>query len=183
MKILKYVLGVIAVLAVIFLLIGVFVPTFSYESRVVVEAAREHSFTVFSDANRMGEWISNFESIDLISGNPKQIGGKYRLVITEEDERMVMTETVTAFDENEFYAFKLDNDVMLADVEIRFSGDETSTEIVATTKVDGKGFFWRSLLPLFKSMMTERAQQDYDKLKQVIEATPSPISDIEVTEQ
>jgi len=183
MTFLKYALGLVAILSVVFLLIGALVPTFSYESRIIVDAPREHSFAVFSDETRMGDWLSHFKSIELVSGAPNEVGSEYRLVIVEKGEKMVMTETVKAFDENEFYAFELDNDVMLADVEIRFSGDETSTEIVATTKVNGKNFLWRSILPLFKSMMTQRAQHDYDKLKHVIETTPAPSSVIEVTEQ
>ncbi len=172
MKALKYSLGFLAFLALLFLLIGFIIPTFSYETSVEVASSREHAFTVFIDETRTADWLTGLRSIELISGSPREIGSKYRLVIVDRGEEMVMTEELTAFDENEFYAFKLDNDVMLADAEIRFAGDEAGTRIVSKTAVEGKGIFWRSLLPLFKSMMVKRSQEDYNKLKRVIETTP-----------
>ena len=67
----------------------------------------------------------------------------------------------------------LDTDVLLADVEITFVPvDGNQTEITAFNKVVGKNLFWKSLLPLFKSTITEKSQAQYDKLKTMIEATP-----------
>ncbi len=45
---------------------------------------------------------------------------------------MVIMEEVTAFQENELFAFTLDADPLISDVEVKFRGDESKTEITAT---------------------------------------------------
>lgn len=113
MKILKYILGIIAALVVIFFMIGVFVSTFTYENKVEVNAPVEKAWAVFTDESRMGEWLTGLKSIETISGNPGEVGSIYRLVFVQNGEEMVMTEEVTAFQQNELFAFNLDNDVMI----------------------------------------------------------------------
>ncbi len=169
MKFIKIFLSIVLILVVIFVLIGVFIPSFSYKNKVSVKASLNKTFAMFNDETRMGEWLTGFRSIETISGNRNEVGSKYRLVVFGHDEEIVMTEEMTAFKENELFAFNLDNDVMLADVEIKFSGDSTRSEIRANTVVHGKNMFWKSLLPLFKSNMTKQSQTDYEKLKTIIE--------------
>ena len=169
MKFIKFFFSSILILVVIFVLIGVFVPSFSYQNNVSVQAPLNKTFTVFNDETRMGEWLTGFRSIETIRGKRNDVGSKNRLVVFGHGKEIVMTEEMTAFKENELFAFNLDNDVMLADVDIKFSGDSTRSEIRVNTVVHGKNMFWKSLLPLFKSNMTKQSQADYEKLKTIIE--------------
>ena len=88
----------------------------------------------------------------------------------ERGEEMVMTEEVTAFKENELFAFKLENDVMFVDAQVTFAETDGQTGITATHVVRGRNAFWRSLLPLFKSSIERRGEENFAKLKAVIEA-------------
>lgn len=171
MRILKWVGGILAAIVVIFFLIGVFVPTFTYVSRIEVNAPVEHAWAVFNDESRVGEWMTGFKSIETISGNPNEVGSKFRLVFEEDGKEIVMTETMTAFEPHERFAFDLVNEVMNVNVDIRFASSGGKTEITATSLVDGNNIFWKSLLPLFKSGFEDRSQEMYDKLKTLIETT------------
>ncbi len=169
MKLLKYVALFLVVVAAAFLLVGVVAPTFTYESRVEVNAPLEKSWAVFNDVSLMGEWLIGFKSVETLSGQPGAVGSKYKMVFEEDGRLMEMTETITAFQPNEEFAFELDADPMIAKVDVRFSGDDQKTEIVALNHMDGKNLIWKSILRLSKSSMEKRGQLVYDNLKSLIE--------------
>lgn len=173
MKILKFVLGAVIGFAIVFFSVGIFAPSFTYENKVEVNAPVEKAWAIFTDESRMGDWLTGFQSIETISGNPGEVGCKYRVVFIENGEEMVMTEEVTAFQENEIFAFTLDADPLISDVEVKFTGDESKTEIIATNHVEGKNLLWKSTLRLMKFMIANRGQEQYDKLKEIIESAPS----------
>jgi hypothetical protein len=131
MKILKWLLGILAVLAVAFFLIGVFIPTFTYETQIVVDRPTEHAFAVFADESKLADWMTGFKSIETISGYANEIGSQYRLIFEEEGEVMEMIETVTAFEQNKLFAVKLVNDLMYVDTEIEFTEEMGKTKIAA----------------------------------------------------
>ena len=174
----KTVGGIIVALAVIFLLIGVFVPTVAYEHKITVNASLEKSFSVFISDSRLGEWLTGFVSLELTGGEPETVGSTYRVVTEENGEEIVMNEVVTAFIKNERFTHTLENDVLMGEIDARFSGDSTGTEIAVMTQFTGKNMLWRSILPLFKSMMIEQAQNDFNKLKEIIESTPDEMEEL-----
>ena len=117
--------------------------------------------------------------METISGNPGEVGSKYRMIFVENGEEMVIMEEVTAFQENELFAFTLDADPLISDVEVKFRGNESKTEITATNHVEGKNLLWKSMLRIMKSMIANRGQEQYDKLKEIIESAPSePMSEL-----
>ena len=67
--------------------------------------------------------------METVNGNPGEVGSKYRMIFVENGEEMVIMEEVTAFQENELLAFTLDADPLISDVEIKFTGGESKTEI------------------------------------------------------
>ncbi len=171
MNILKWVVGILALLLVAFFMVGVFVPTFTYESRISVNKPAAHAFAVFIDENKTADWMTGFKSIEIISGNRGEVGSKYKLAIEENGELMEMEETITKFKENELFASKLINDVMFADVEITFVESHGQTTITASNLVEGRNWIWKSLLGLFKGNISNQSQEIYENLKQLIEAT------------
>ncbi len=177
MKILKIILGLVVGLALVFFAVGIFAPSFTYENKIEVNAPVEKAWAIFADPSRMGEWLTGFQSMETISGNPGEVGSKHRMVFVEDGEEMVIMEEVTAFQENELFAFTMDADPFMSDVEIRFAGDNTRTEITAINHIEGKNLIWKSVLRLMKSMVVNRGQEQYNKLKEIIESAPSePLS-------
>ena len=111
--------------------------------------------------------------METISGNPGEVGSKYRMIFVENGDEMVIMEEVTAFQEKNLFGFTLDADPLISDVEVKFTGDESKTEITATIHVEGKNLLWKSRLRLMKSMIANRGQRQYDKLKEIIESASS----------
>ena len=170
MKVLKIIGGIFLLLIILFFLTGVIWPTFTYESQVTVNASPERSWNVFNDAELMPEWIQGFKSIKPISKEPGEVGSKYELIILENGEEMRLYETITAFDVNREFKMTVTNDVLDNYVEVTFTPDGDNTVIKASSYVDGKGLFWKSMLFVAKSVIQQTSDEQYEKLKELIEA-------------
>ena len=170
MKILKWVGIIVGVLIVGFLAIGVITPDFSYHNSVTVNAPVEKAYSVFTDESKMSEWLTGLQRIENVSGAPLEAGSKWKLVFDEGGRTIEVLEEVTAVDPNQRFAFNIDTEPFAGTVDIRFAAiDSTTCKIDATSTVDGKNMVWKSVLALSKSMMTDRAQEQYGLLKRLIE--------------
>ncbi len=170
MKVLKYVLGILAALAVIFVLIGVFVPTLNYSSEVEVNKSIEESFAVFMDESKMKDWLKGYIRSEVIKEEPAVVGSKYKVFLEDRGQKFHMIETVTAYKENEQFAMNLDHEMMNSDLNIQFEakGDD-KTVITATSEAKGKGILMKSMFVIMKSQFTKDDQGNYTRLKKVIE--------------
>lgn len=170
MKVLRYVLLALTLLAGAFFMVGFFTPDFTYNTLIQVNESKEKSFKVFNDESRMSEWLYGFKSIERISGNPNEPGSRYKLIIEDQGKEFAMTEVMKAFEPDKRLAFLIDNEVMTIDVDIHFRETDTGTEITSSNTVKGKNLFWRSLFPFYKSTFQNKSQEDYLRLKKIIEA-------------
>ncbi|UCG28186.1 MAG: SRPBCC family protein [Bacteroidales bacterium] len=171
MKILKYILFPIAILVILFFSLGLLFPKVEYESKVIVDRPVDKSFMVFLDVRKMSQWLTGFKSIELISGMPNMPGSRFLLTMEVNGREVTATEEVTGFRWNEMFAFTLENDIMTVSSEIRFVRQEMKTEITGKNTVHGKNLFWKSLNVLLRNSMSRQSQEDYTKLKKVIEAS------------
>lgn len=170
MKVLKYIIAFILLLALIFVLTGVFVPTFTYTTSVQVEAPVEKVWEVFTDQTKLGNWMEGFKEIKTISGSPEEVGSKHELTIVQNGEEMKILETVTDVEQNRLYAFDLESDFLNATTKITFEPLGEATRIVATNVVSGHGPLKKTLAFMFKSMMEETSQQQYNQFKKLVES-------------
>ena len=168
-KVLRFIVIGIFALAIIFFSLGLFIPAFSFDNVVEVNRPVEKAFAEFNDVSNMYKWIPGFQFIEPISGWPNEVGSKWKLVVKEEEERIELIETITAYKKNEVFAFNLSNEMMSEDVEIVFTSKGKNTIITAHNKVNGKNIFWKSLFVVSKSYFKNAQQESYEKLKIVIE--------------
>ena len=170
MKILKYVLGFIAILVIAFFAMGIFIPEINYSTEVEVNKPLKEAWAVFQDDSKTADWVEGMKSIELIEGTEGEVGAKYKLVIEQDEEVMEMTETITALKAEKMLGLAFDSDVMNSDVAMHFTAkDENTTLIKADSDVRGKGIFWKSLLALSKSSMASHDAKMYGNLKTLIE--------------
>lgn len=176
MKALRFLLAAVVLVVAGFFAIGILVPEFSYETTILVDRPVGKAWAVFTDTDRMGEWLEGFRSIETVRGKPGEVGSVYRMTFEERGRPVVFTETVTAYQEEVRFAFTLDHDIMEQDVEVLFeprlgrAGNGDGCTIRQRTTVRGKGLAWRSLLPLMRTGMTGHAMESYRKLREIIEA-------------
>src|SRR5882762_11461475 len=95
MKIIKIILVTLMGIVLLFLSLGLFFPTYEYQSSIVVNASPEKCWTIYHDTKKMSEWLEGFESLTLKSGEHLAAGSIYEIVVTDDGHRMVMNERIT----------------------------------------------------------------------------------------
>lgn len=138
----------------------------------MVNAPLEKTFTLFNDTTKMKQWMPGFVSITNISGQPNTVGSKWKLVLEQDGQLFEMTETMTAFKQNEQFAFLLENEVLSNECTISFKPNDNQTEIISDNVVHGNNMLWKSAFFFFKDYFRETGQTTYDNLKKMIETTP-----------
>jgi hypothetical protein len=168
-KILIRIVQAITALVLIFFSIGMFIEEFEYETQTLVNADPASAFTVFSNPANTGQWLPGFVRFEHVKGEPMTEGSQWKLVIAENGDEFEMLESVTLIKPGKQFSFVLENDILQTEVDIFFEQQGDKTLIRSVNKVKGNGLFWRSLLPLMKSMMKNQAEYSYNRLATLIE--------------
>lgn len=170
MRILKIAGVIFGFLLAIFILLGVFVPSFEYENSVTVNAGQASCWSTFHDVSKMKSWMEGLESLSLKSGESMQLGSVYEMVMVDNGERMVMNETITDITPGEQISYNLDNDVLNSVYTFTFHAtNDHQTIIRGRYKVTGNNLLWRSILFLSKSYIRETGQKQLNAFKEMIE--------------
>lgn len=171
MKFLKYLVIFLVVCSASFFAVGIFNPTVSYESTVLVNKPIRHSFNTYSNPFYLDKWLPGFKSVRPISGLPFRVGSINELVFVENGEDIIMTQEVTGFEVNRLFSFKLSNEVLVTHVEITFEEADGKSRITSVSEIRGNNLIFRSLFPFMKAEFKERDQKAYDNLKDLIEGS------------
>lgn len=170
MKILKYLLGVIAILLIGFILIGVFKPTVSYGSELEINKPAKEVWAVMQDESKMHLWLDGYKNSELISGTAGQVGAVSKItIIPEGEEKMEMIETITAMKENEHMGIALDIEMMTSTLDMYLTEKDGKTILRSDAVATGKGMFWKSMFAFMGSSMAEEDLKIMNNMKKVIE--------------
>ena len=171
-KILKYFLITIVLIVIAFFTAGICCPAVSYESKVTVSKPVETSFGVFTNAMKLSDWITGLKGIGWINGNQNEVGSKWKFIVTRFGSDYELIQTLTAFRQNELFTSNSDNEAFTNKVEIKFISKGASTEIIASSKLEGKNILWKSAFASGQFFLHKQDQEMYDKLKEIIEKEP-----------
>ena len=170
MKIVRRFILPLLIILIGFFSIGLIKPTVQYESKILVDCPVDKAFMVFLDISKMGEWLTGFKKIELVKGMPTLPGSILHLTMDMNGKEVTVTEEVTDFKWNELFSFTIHHDLMSVESKNSFIPMEMKTEITSTYTVTGKNLFWRSIIVFIKGKMEKQSQDDFDKLKTVIES-------------
>ncbi len=110
MKALKYFSYLILGLFVVFVLIGQLFGKLLYTNKITINKPVEKSWSVLTDRSKMGNWVKNFKSIELLNGDQST---KYKLIVVNGGEEYEIIETLIESVTNEIYTIKWENDVLV----------------------------------------------------------------------
>ncbi len=169
MRILKALVIILLALILIFLSIGLFLPSFDYAVSIEVKASPEKCWLTFHDTTRMSQWLPGFESLVLKSGEPLKAGSQYEIIVIDHNEKIVMSEIITKVNAPTSISYELNNDVLKSEYTFSFTGDSITTTIDSHYKVTGNNVMWKSILFLSKSYLESNGQEQLAGLKKVVE--------------
>lgn len=168
-RFLKYFLITLPILTVLFFSLGLLLPTVTYESKITVNKSVETSFGTFTNALKLSDWVIGLKGIAWISGNQNEVGSKWKFIVTQNGRDFELIQTLKEFKKNELFVSLADNEWFIDEVEVKFISKGPSTDIIATSHVQGKNIFWRSAFVVAQPLLRINDHAMYDKLKEVIE--------------
>ncbi len=176
MKALKIILGLVSGLVVAFVLVGFMIPELNFTTTVRASRSVDVTFDVFTNVDLMDQWLEGFESIEILSGEPEEIGSKFRVRFNDDGTEIEFTEELKTFEEGKAYGFLMDAGFFTNDTMFSFSEESGETTIRASNSMIGSSWYMRSLLPFMKSDMQRQQVETLQALAALAEKAPPSIT-------
>lgn len=145
------------------------------EIEIQLDCPVEHAWATFCNVELMTQWVQGFDSLKLVEGEPETVGSVYELTFLEDKRKIVMIETVTAFEPNQLFSFEATTSGMRNRAETHFSAQGKGCLIRSTNTFFASGFFFRLMMPLMRGSIAKRIRADFGRLKVLAESTaPMP---------
>lgn len=189
MKYLKYVLGILALLILVFIALGFLIPTISYNSEIIVDKSIEESWAVMNDESKTNQWLKGITKTEHIGGEKGAIGAMTKYTFNDNGEESIIVETIKSIRSNEYIAmdFEMEN-VMNMAYEIEFLESDGKTKIKSSTVTKGTGILMRSMMSFMKNSMKAQEDENLNNLRTLINENttnyfPVPVLETEAQNQ
>ena len=174
MKILKYILIAILILVVIFFAFGIFQPSVSYGHEISVNKPIEEAWAVSQDETKYPLWLEGFQSMELLEGEPFQVGSKYKVIVNPGDGQpeFEMIETIVSIKDFDHVEMHFDSEFMDFEQVISVAESNGQTTLKTDSKVIGKNLMMRSMFAVMETLgglFTAQETKNLENLKIVIE--------------
>ncbi len=169
MKYLKYFLGLILILMLIFFGLGLLTPSIYYESEVVVNKSAKEAWAVMNDEKNLPNWIKGFKRTELISGTANTVGSVSNVYVEENGQEMIMKETIKDVVPNELLSMVFTMDIMNMDYDMVFAQEGEQTTITSKSTTKGNGLFAKSIVYFMAGTMKAQEDENLNNLKKIIE--------------
>lgn len=181
MKYLKYLLGIILLLVVIFFGRGFLTPSFSYTSEFIVDKPIKEAWAVMGDESKVSQWLKGITSIEHVSGEKYTVGAVTKYTFSENGQESTVVETIKSVKPNEHIAmdFVMEG-AMDMDYKVDFAVKDGKTHVKSSTTAKGSGIFMRSMLSFMQGTMKAQEDENLGNLKKLIEENktnyfPAPV--------
>lgn len=142
----------------------------SIQTIITVKKPIRKTFDSFLDENLMTQWISGFQKIELIRGEPKRQHSKYILTLEFDGKPVAVTQEIVEVIDQQFLYIRMEHPDIITYSEIAFNPINTdTTKIHCLSKIMGKGFKIKMLMPVVKSILDTRQQKDYQLFRNLLE--------------
>lgn len=168
-KVIVYLLGFIVLLVIVFLCLGIFVPTIEYTTTVDIDKPRDTTWNVMRTRK---DWIYGFKSLEPINGGgPDQVGSKAKLTVVRDGRETTFESELTAINPPEMVATRLTNQMLTHEAVVHLSEKNGKTKVVSNEKITGSNLFFRSIFFLFKGSILDISRKNFEALKQAVESS------------
>lgn len=169
MKYIKYIVGIMVLLVLIYILIGVIKPTLDYENEIIVDKPVAEAWAVTQDEEKMSEWLTGYQKIEHISGTPGTVGAVSDMHFVENGKNTVIRETITEIVPEKSISMTFENDFMDMDYTMTIAPENGNSKINSYTTVEGNGIFAKPMTTIFAGSFKNQEQTNLSKLKSTIE--------------
>ena len=170
MKYLKYILGIIILLVLIFIAKGFLTPTISYTSEIVVDKSIEEAWEVMNDESKTSQWLKGITNIKHVSGTKGTVGAVTEYTFEEDGQKSIILETIKSIiPKKQITMDFLMEGVMFMDYKMDLIEESGKTIIKSSTIANGIGMFMRSMVSFMNNTMQAQEDENMGNLKKLIE--------------
>ncbi len=138
---------------------------------VTINKPIRKTFDSFLDESYMSQWVSGFQKIELIRGEPKKQHSKYILTLDFEGKPVAVTQEIIELIDDEYLCLRMEHPEIITYSEITFSSiNVDATKVFCNCKIVGKGFKIKMLMPVVKNILDARQQRDYKVFREILES-------------
>ena len=159
-NILRRIALVVLVLLLIFLSLGIFIPTVSYETKGEINKPIEEVFALYNDMDRISEWIPEIKEVETLVNKAGKVGSEFRMVVDNNGQSMEMLERVEDYVPNERVALFYDAGMMLKNDTFTFEEEGGKTIIKGSHEVEGSSYYSKCVFAFFKGPF-QKVDQGY----------------------
>lgn len=142
----------------------------SVQTIISVEKPLRKAFEAFLDENIMQHWIAGFQKIEIIRGEPRKQHSKYILTLELDGKPIAVTQEIVEIIDGQYIYTRMEHPEIITYSEISFDAlNSQVTKIHCLTKIHGKGLKIKMLMPVVKTILDKRQQQDYKNFRNIIE--------------
>lgn len=157
----KMAFGVLFLL-LIFLSLGIFFPSVSYNTEQVVALDRASVFDLYNDSSRLPEWLTDIESVDTVKWVPAVVGSQFKIQLKDTPGSEALLETVTAFAKSDSVALSFKAGIMQKEDTFVFLDHDQGCKIIGKHKVTAESYYAKCIFALMKSVFRKTDQQYLD---------------------
>lgn len=141
-----------------------------FEAKIAINKPIHLVYAAFLDPQRMKEWLSGLQSIELLQGSNNAVGSRYKLTLVENGHQIILFQEITVNSENEELAFTMEHETMTSKSRVQFIPlNQDTTELRLTVEVHGQGRLWKFLIPSMVPLLQKRQETDLLKFKNMVE--------------
>ena len=169
MKILKYLLGIIALLVLLFIAKGFITPSISYESEITVDKTIKEAWAVMNDESKLDQWLKGITNIEHLSGEKGKVGAVTKYTFMDNGQESIIVETLKEVvpDQSVAMDFTMEG-VMNMDYKVDFTEKDGKTHIKSSTVTTGEGMIMRSMVSFMTGTMQTQEDENMANLQQLI---------------
>ncbi len=169
MKYLKYLVGILILLPLIFFLRGLVTPSVSYDSSLTIDRPVSEVWSVMQDEATLPDWIEGYQRSEHVSGVRGEVGGVSHVYVEQGGQESMMKETITELIPNQKMAMLFSMDFMDMDYEMILEDQGSQTLITSRSVTRGNGLFAKSMVSWMKGGMKKQEDKNMAKLKSLVE--------------
>jgi len=173
-RLIRIFFGLVALSALLFagfFGIGQLVPQVDVDASVTIDRPVDIVFSAFNDPFDRMDWLEGYEGTERVSGAPGVPGSVSTIFVSHDGKKFEMREELKAYGEYEIVEVVLSSDLFTQRMKVTFSAiDSSSTEVLMAGTLTGSSWFVRSMMGLARDRMQQQEQQNFIRLKQLLES-------------
>jgi hypothetical protein len=138
---------------------------------ITIRSPLKKAYERFLDETILAQWITGFQKIEIIRGEPRKQHSKYIMTIQYDNKPVALVQELMEVIENKYLYIRTEHPDVITYSEINFYEESADiTKIHCTCHIHGKGFKIKMMMPVVRKIIENRQWRNYNTFRTLVEA-------------